>query len=337
MSSKSPLSILEMAARNLSQAMQKDLNYYARKFAKLNINRNNGVNAPHKPILLLAVVELIEQRKIQTNQIYLSPELIATFLKYWSHLVITHHQSNIALPFFHLTGDKFWHLAPNMSYEGSLTSIKPSLSTLRNAVRCAYTDLELFELLQSPAARLQLASILMQTWFPHQEIQLQKLYEVDEFGNVQRQLSEQGGAVYKIEDLKDEEKIFIRNAAFRRVVVSLYEQRCIFCKLKVISQDNQNIVDGAHIKPFSEFRDDRFDNGISLCKNHHWAFDHGWFGIDDSYRIVVPDDRFYEETPMNTKSIRDFHGERILMPTQLEHQPRIEALKWHRDYWKIAS
>lgn len=317
--------------------MKKDLNYYARKFTKLNVNRNKGINAPHKPILLLAVIELIEQNKIQTNQIYLSPELIATFLKYWSALVTTHHQSNIALPFFHLKGDKFWYLAPNMNYEGNLASVKPSLSALRNAVRYAYIDLELFEMLQSSKIRFQFTSILIQTWFPHQEIQIQKLYAIDEFENIQRNLSEQGGAVYQIEELKDEEKIFIRNAAFRRVVVSLYEQRCIFCRLKVISQDNQNIVDGAHIKPFSEFRDDRFDNGISLCKNHHWAFDHGWFGIDDSYRIVVPNERFYEESPIDTKPIRAFHGERILMPTQVKYQPRIDALKWHRKYWKIAS
>jgi len=65
------------------------------------------------------------------------------------------------------------------------------------------------------------------------------------------------------------EKTFVRSAAFGRVVVSLHEQRCTFCKLKIISQDSQNTVDGAHIKPFSEFRNDRFDNGISLCKNHH--------------------------------------------------------------------
>lgn len=47
---------------------------------------------------------------------------------------------------------------------------------------------------------------MIQTWFPYQEIQLQKLYEMDEFERVQRKLSEQGGAVYKIEGLKDEEK-----------------------------------------------------------------------------------------------------------------------------------
>ena len=98
--------------------MEKDLNYYIRKFAKLNVNKKNGISAPHKPILLLSVIELVEQKKIQNNQIYLSPELIATFLKYWSNLVTTKHQSNIALPYFHLTGDKFWHLAPSMSYEG---------------------------------------------------------------------------------------------------------------------------------------------------------------------------------------------------------------------------
>jgi len=36
-------------------------------------------------------------------------------------------------------------------------------------------------------------------------------------------------------------------------------------------------------------------NGLALCKNHHWAFDRGWFGVDDDCRIVIPWDRFIEE------------------------------------------
>ncbi|MBD1847447.1 HNH endonuclease [Cyanobacteria bacterium FACHB-63] len=316
--------------------MDKDQNYYSRKFATLNVNRNHGVPAPHKPILLLSVIELIEQQKIKHNQIELSPELIATFLKYWSNLVTTNHQSNIALPFFHLRGDKFWHLALHAGYEGNIASIKPSLQALRNSTQYAYVDNELFELLQQPASRIHLTQILIQAWFPTQVLQVQKLYQVDEFQEIQNKLHEQGGATYQVEDLKDEEKIFVRNAAFRRVVVSLYEQRCAFCRLKIISQDSQNIVDGAHIKPFSEFRDDRFDNGISLCKNHHWAFDRGWFGIGNDYKIIVPRDRFYEESPIHTKSMQDFHEEPILMPTQPEYQPRIESLQWHRDHWQIA-
>lgn len=317
--------------------MNKDLNFYTHKFTKLRVDNAHGV-APHKPCLLLSVIELFEQNKIERNQIYLSPELIATFLKYWSNLVTTEHRSDIALPFFHLTGDKFWYLMPNPGFEATIatrTKIK-GLSALRNAVKYAYVDHELFEYLQDAAARVQLAEALIQKWFPAKAQKYNQLYQVDELQNVQLRLFEKGGATYTISDLKDQDKAFVRNAAFRRIVVSLYEQQCAFCRLKIVSQSSQNIVDGAHIKPFSEFRDDRFDNGLALCKNHHWAFDRGWFGIDDNYRIVVPHDRFYEAAPKGMRSMRDFDGEKILLPNNEIYNPRIDALQWHLNFWKIA-
>jgi putative restriction endonuclease len=49
--------------------------------------------------------------------------------------------------------------------------------------------------------------------------------------------------------------------------------------LKIINSLGQNIVEGSHIKSFSEFRDNRIDNGLSLCKNHHWAFERVWSGL----------------------------------------------------------
>ena len=33
------------------------------------------------------------------------------------------------------------------------------------------------------------------------------------------------------------------------------------------------MIDAAHLIPFSETRDDSPQNGISLCKNHHWLMD----------------------------------------------------------------
>jgi putative restriction endonuclease len=81
------------------------LSFYSYKFTKLRVDNAHGV-APHKPTLLLAVIELFEQKKVEHNQVYLSPELIATFLKYWSNLVTSKHRSDIALPFFHLTGGR---------------------------------------------------------------------------------------------------------------------------------------------------------------------------------------------------------------------------------------
>lgn len=317
--------------------MTKDLAYYLKKFAKLGVDRAHGV-APHKPTLLLAIAELFDQNKFDRNQIYLSPELIATFLKYWSNLVTTDHRSDIALPFFHLTGDKFWHLMPNPGFEATIatrTKIK-GLAALRNAVKYAYLDEELFEYLKASHTRQELVQVLIHAWFPEKTQKIAEINRIDELENIQLRLFERGGATYTAEDIKDQDKTFVRNAAFRRIIVSLYDQHCAFCRLKIVSWDSQNIIDGAHIKPFSEFRDDLFDNGLALCKNHHWAFDRGWFSITDDYRILIPHDRFHEEAPIDTRTMRDFHGEKILLPSQETYYPRISSLQWHRQHWAIA-
>lgn len=321
--------------------MKKDINYYIKRFAKLKVDKASGTPAPHQPILLLSVVEQFERGKISHSRICLTPELIATFLKYWSNLVTTDHRSDVSLPFFHLAGKKkvkFWHLMPNPGFEAvveSGTKIK-GLSALRNTVKYAYLDDELYEYLQDVSSRLELSEVLVRTWFSAKSQQLEDLYAVDELETIQLKLFEKGGAIYTAEDVKDQDKTFVRSAAFRRNLVSLYEQRCMLCRLKIISRDNQNIVDGAHIKPFSEFRDDLFDNGLALCKNHHWAFDRGWFGISDDYKAIVPHDRFYEENPAGMRSLKDFNEETILLPNQKSYNPRIDSLQWHRSFWKIA-
>ncbi|MEO0532556.1 MAG: hypothetical protein AAF215_01645 [Cyanobacteria bacterium P01_A01_bin.123] len=121
--------------------MKRDLNYYKDKFARLRVDKARGV-APHKPILLLAIIDLIERDRIQRNQIYMSPELTANFLKFWHCLGSRAHRSNMALPFFHLTGDKFWYLMPNPGFESTIKArIKlRTSSALRSAVKYAYVD-----------------------------------------------------------------------------------------------------------------------------------------------------------------------------------------------------
>ncbi len=84
----------------------KNLNYYINKFSprqkvgKIGLNVSPG--APNQPILLLSVIEMISQGQIVRNQIFLNAELIATFLKLWSHLEPV-RKPDIGLPFFHLT------------------------------------------------------------------------------------------------------------------------------------------------------------------------------------------------------------------------------------------
>ncbi len=146
----------------------KILVYYSTKFARLRVDRAHGV-APHKPILLLSVIELIKQGSISQNQIYLSEELIATFETVWSYLGSENHYPDISRPFFHLRGDRFWHLIPNRGYRKIITS-KVKLKTfteVKQAVKYAHIDDALFELLQDPLTRASLTTILVQKWFSH--------------------------------------------------------------------------------------------------------------------------------------------------------------------------
>lgn len=324
--------------------MLKDLRYYIKKFSNLRVDRARGV-APHKPILLLAIIELIAQSSIRKNQIYPTPELISTFHKYWTHLGSSSHHSSIHLPFFHLKSEGFWHLLPNPGFEAAVSKgTQPkSVAALRDAVKYASFDQELFQLLQESDARPVLISALTQKWFSEKTENINQLLNINAFEEevkaleaVQLKLFEKKDAVYRVDEINDEEKAIVRNAAFRKNIVKIYEHRCAICRLKIIDHNGQNIVDGAHIKPFAEFYDDRFDNGLSLCKNHHWAFDHGWFGITDDYKILVPHERLHEEVPADTKAMRDFHGEKILLPAQEMYNPRISSLQWHRENLNIA-
>lgn len=98
---------------------------------------------------------------------------------------------------------------------------------------------------------------------------------------------------------------------------------------QILDSLGQNIVDGSHIKPFSQFYNDRIDNGLSLCKNHHWAFDRFWFTINDDYTIIVADN-LREDSP-NARLMREFGGDRIILPAQVQYYPRQDSLQWHRE------
>lgn len=320
--------------------MPKNLPYYCKSFSPRSKSNPTGLNvspgAPNKPILLLSVIEMIITGQITRNQIPFNAELIATFLKLWSHLEPV-RKPDIGLPFYHLTSDRFWHYKMKPGFEG-LIKAKVKIrtpSTIRETVEYAYLDDELWSLLQNESERTVLTHTLINSWFSDKTQDIEPLLKVNAFAELQDQLQRTGGKVYQPEELEDEQAVIVRDGAFRKIVVSTYNQRCAFCGLQILDSLGQNIVDGAHIKPFSQFYDDRIDNGLSLCKNHHWAFDRFWFSINDDYTIVVSEN-LREDSP-NAKPMREFNGDRIILPTQEQYYPRLDAIRWHRGEFALRA
>jgi putative restriction endonuclease len=250
----------------------------------------------------------------------------------WQDLEIQRNP-NIGMPFFHLRTDGFWHFRANPDFkfiESRKSKIKiRSVGGLKQAVNYAYLDDELFALLLDPISRTALTSVLVESWFSERRPQVERSLEIDVFEDLQARLRADGGKIYTPQEVEveDEQRAIVRDGAFRRLVINAYGYRCAFCGLRILNNED-NIVDGAHIKPFSQFYDDKINNGLSLCKNHHWAFDRLWFTINDDYTIAVAC-TLHEDSP-NATPMMQFNGQRILLPDSERYHPRPDALAWHR-------
>ena len=312
--------------------LEKDLAYYRERFMALHVDRAHGV-APHKPILLLSVIELFDRGHLTENRILLSPELVAAFLKYWTHLGSSVHHPDIALPFYHLTGESFWHLMARPGFEEALQAgVKPpTIRALQRLVQYAYVDGGLHVLLSDRETRDALATALISHWFIGESDGITRLFGVDRYAEMLSELRRTGGKVYRQDDqdVTDEGANLVRDSAFRTVVTQAYSYQCALCRLGAIDSLGRRVVDGAHIKPFSQFYDDRIENGLSLCKNHHWAFDRGWFSIDPDFSVVVSQ-HVREQSP-NALPIVAFRGQQILLPEAGYFVPSPDALAWHQE------
>lgn len=318
---------------NNSSETYRNTAYYCDCISQIKVykSKKQGGEALNQPILLLSIIDLIAQGAIEENRIAISDEAIDVFKKYWSLLARTPFKnSDFALPFFHLKNrkPKFWYLKFSDRYEGGRPQ---TINTLRNDVDYAYLDEEMFSILQDRYQRQELIDTLVTTWFSSKEGEIDDILRLNQgFQDIAEETEE----LEKDKNLDEKPKFYlrksaIRNAFFRKTVVHLYEYRCAFCRLKVTQSLIQHIVDGAHIKPFAKFYDSKIDNGISLCKNHHWAFDRGLFCLDDDYKIIISDS-LQEESPHATP-MREFHGQMILLPNSSKYFPRLEAIRWHRD------
>ena len=66
--------------------MNKDIDYYLGAFEKMKRALMRGVIAPHKPLLLLAIVNLCQRGLIKDKYVVLSSELVGEFRKFYSSL-----------------------------------------------------------------------------------------------------------------------------------------------------------------------------------------------------------------------------------------------------------
>lgn len=310
---------------------------YIKAFQKLRVDRSHGSPAPHKPILLLSILQAVKAGQINDNKIFISPELIASFKANWSQLVTSRHDCRLALPFFHLRSEGFWTLIARQGNDSQLllASSISSINQLDSLVEYALLDEALFALMRSEEGNALLQAVLLQTWFPgrQEDMTAMVLEYQSHLMEVAHKILYEPAAAYKKEIAqllaqKNEEEIFFRGSLFKKEIPRMYNYACCISGLRVASLPDLSMIDACHIRPFSESHDDTITNGLSLCPNLHRAFDRGLISISNEYRVLVSSAFTENETPYG---IKQFEGKAIALPHNQAQWPLVENLEWHRE------
>lgn len=316
--------------------MQQLLTKYLQKFKQLRVDRTHGI-APHKPILLLSVLQGFDSRSIVGERIYFTPELIASFKNNWNLLVKTNHDCRISYPFYHLKSERFWTLIPKLGFNNinEMGSIVKSFARLSTAVECAIIDDDLLQLMQDHGSNNLLQHFILNQYFPGNNLDLDNLLVGQKklVDDIEDQILNEDPVEYKrhIENFikqHDDENIFLRGCLFKREIPKIYNNTCCISGMKIDSINHVSMIDACHIIPFSESYNDTVTNGIALCPNLHRAFDRGLIAIDENYKVIVSN-CFIEEP--DSYSIIKLHGMQIRLPNKKEHYPLVENFSWHRE------
>src|SRR5262245_19597916 len=112
-----------------------DWQFWLERLYSLRRDKRGDHERPHKPVLLVSIIDLVERGDIRENVVPLSDELVATFKRYFAVVKERDDKPTIENPFYFLSGDKFWRVIPKGGseplYREGYASGAPSVAQLR--------------------------------------------------------------------------------------------------------------------------------------------------------------------------------------------------------------
>lgn len=325
-----------------------ELAAYIKQFAKLSRapgqvwTDSTKRKAPHKPILLLAVLDLVQRGVITTPFIDVTGDLVELndlFNLYWRRIVPLSQSSSIAFPFSRLDREPFWELVPQpgKAITSAVINNTSSVTYLRKYAMGAKLDEALFLAMQGERGREALReTLLLSSFSPVAQMLLREQSTINgEAFDYSRLLEERSHhhTILKGTIEADSYRPAARDQGFRRAIVATYDHRCALCGIRIVTPDGYTAVEAAHIVPWSKSRNDDIRNGMALCKLCHWAFDKGMLGVSDSYTVITA--RSIGIDPNVPGLLQTLSARAIIPPIDSALWPAREYLATHRREWRL--
>lgn len=152
----------------LDFSVYKELEDYGKEFACLSVGVVGGRKLPHKAILLISIMHLIETGVIEDNKIPLDKRISSAFISTWKNFFNGSKVPSVWTPFWYMKSESFWHFKSNGN-EGILEGLlnfagHPSIGQMRSVIKYAFFDDSLFNYILIDRYRTQLKDVLLKTY-----------------------------------------------------------------------------------------------------------------------------------------------------------------------------
>lgn len=283
----------------------KSLDDFLEQVAAIQMNRTTRLGtALKKPLLLLLVIAKLERGDMHQNRLHFSDirgELTDLIQRYGGRP--TSSNARPEQPFYHLRTSPFWKLTTRHEYPSSRTA---RISDLTMPTSFASLDSTVYETLRhSSQTRSHAFQYILDRWWPE---------------TVHDELREQLGMPAPTTTRRP------RNVRFVAQVLENYRFSCAFCGFHAIINGRATGIDACHIQWHSANGPDVSENGIALCKLHHWAFDRGILTLDAMMQICVSS-TFVVQCD-GALPLESLAGKSVVVPSRHTHPATIH-LNWH--------
>jgi len=297
------------------------------KLTKLNAAKGSGKcrgKAPHKPLLLLCLLDMAEAGELAGRTFTRTAGLVLRFKSYGA-LVSERWPTRLdmRMPFFYLRTQGFWQ------------AFTLEMTIAQSPESCFVCELheEFFDLLTDADFRLKARLLLVSRYFEARE-RVALLVSLGLCVDGAERNEPRMAALNEEADAAARKKG--RSARFAVQVVSRYKFTCALTGLSCLTADGAAIVDAAHIEPFAETQNDDIENGLALCKNAHWKFDEGLWSVRRDGRVVLAPQRFTENGPEGLR-LQPYAGRLLQFAAGVTLRPKENYFTRHRAFHAIGD
>ena len=320
---------------------------YIEQFRRMRVNSEPRARpSPHKPCMVLAVIEAYEREARRDNVVEYTEELRAAFERYRRTVDDPDRKSGPWYPFFHLRSEPFWSLRPRPGKKAPLAKMKRP-ETERNLlahVRHAEIDPELHALLLDRRSRGRLREALVARWFPGHAAAIARIaedrgdedFDDDDIaaGPNYREGPPPDAAVHPSSAVRDRPAAPAVDAGdrFRQVVLAAYDYRCAASGWRMLlpgappQPAAAPLIDAVRLAPRAVADGDEARFGMALTPTYHRALECGLIAPGPDLRWRVS--RVLHERVADHAPLLDLDGRDVIFTGDTVDRPAEQALRW---------